>query len=100
MYKNLDGVSLLSAIKEGKAIERNAPLFGYRAYEDLYASVRDGDWKLVAYRSGTIKLYNITQDMGEKNDVSASNPKKVASLKAKLISWEKDMKLEQYSGVQ
>jgi arylsulfatase A-like enzyme len=99
-YKNLDGVSLLSAIKDGKAIKRDSPLFGYRAYEDLYASVRDGDWKLVAYRSGTVKLYNIIKDMGEKHDVSIANPKKVASLKTKLINWEKDMNLEQYSGVQ
>jgi arylsulfatase A-like enzyme len=99
-YKNLDGVSLLSSIKDGKAIDRNAPLFGYRAYEDLYASVRDGDWKLVAYRSGMVKLYNIAQDVGEQNNLASKNSEKVTELKAKLVKWEKDMNVEQYSGVQ
>ena len=42
-YKNLDGVSLVSTIKQNKPLKHRT-LFGYRAYEDLYASVRDGDW--------------------------------------------------------
>lgn len=99
-YDNLDGISLLSSIKNGTAIERNKPLFGYRAYEDLYASVREGDWKLVAYRSGKVKLYNIKEDIGEKNDLATSKPTKVAALKTKLVNWEKTMHVEQYSGVQ
>jgi arylsulfatase A-like enzyme len=99
-YENLDGVSLLSTIKQNNVLQRGEPLFGYRAYEDLYASVREGDWKLAAYRSGTTMLFNIKQDIGEKNDVSAQHPDIVSTLKAKLVDWEKDMKLQQYSGVQ
>jgi hypothetical protein len=90
----------VKTIKENSELERGEPLFGYRAYEDLYASVREGDWKLLAYRSGTLKLYNVPSDLGEKNDLAASFPEKVAGLKAKLIDWEKEMKVEKYSGVQ
>lgn len=99
-YGPLDGVSLLSTIKSNNVLDRAEPIYGYRAYEDLYVSVRSKDWKLLAYRSGTLKLYNIAADIGEKNDLAAAYPEKVADLKAKLIDWEKDMGVENYSGVQ
>ncbi|VGO20393.1 sulfatase [Pontiella sulfatireligans] len=99
-FAPLDGVSLLSTIRNNSELERGEPLFGYRAYEDLYASVREGDWKLLAYRSGIVKLYNIPNDIGEKNDLAASNPEKVQELTTKLMAWEKEMGVEKYSGVQ
>jgi spore coat protein CotH len=72
----------------------------YRAYEDLYGSVREAHWKLLTYRSGTLKLYNIAKDIGEKNDVAKDQLEKVAELKKKFIAWEKEMALEKYSRVQ
>lgn len=99
-YKNLDGISLLDTIKHNSELKRGEPIVGYRAYEDLYASVREGDWKLLAYRSGKLKLYNIAKDVREENDVASSNPEKVANLKAKFIAWEKEMDVVKYSGVQ
>ncbi|MDF7824833.1 sulfatase [Pontiellaceae bacterium B12227] len=99
-FEDLDGVSLLKTIRNNSELKRGEPIYGFRAYEDLYASVRSNDWKLLAYRSGLLKLYNIAKDEGETNDLAASNPEKVAELKAKLIDWEKEMKVEKYSGVQ
>lgn len=100
VYPNMDGVSLLDTIRNDTVLERGEPLFGYRAYEDLYASVREGDWKLLAYRSGTLKLYNVVQDIGEKTDLAAKHPGRVKSLTNKLKRWEKEMNVESYSGVQ
>jgi arylsulfatase A-like enzyme len=97
-YKNLDGVSLFSTIKNNDYLKRE-PIYGYRAYEDLYVSVRQDDWKLLAYRSGKIELFNITEDIKETTDVSTSNPEKVNELVKKLIVWEKEMKVEKYSGI-
>lgn len=99
-YNDLDGLSLVETIRQNSELKRVAPMYGYRAYGDLYASVREGDWKLLAYRSGVLKLYNIALDMGEENDVAAQYSEKVAVLKAKLVTWEKEMGVEQYSGVQ
>lgn len=99
-YKDLDGVSFLKAIQGEPLPDRGEPLFGYRAYEDQYASVRDGQWKLLAYRSGKVSLYNIWTDESEQNDVAAANPAVVACLTDKLIDWEKEMHVQQYSGVQ
>lgn len=99
-YEELDGVSLLPVIRENSVLDRGEPIFGYRAYEDLYVSVREGDWKLLAYRSGKVKLYNIGEDPGEENNLADSNPGKVEEILSKLKAWEKEMGVEAYSGVQ
>ncbi len=99
-YANLDGVSLVSTLRENSLLKRGEPIFGFRAYEDLYASVRDGDWKLLAYRSGTIKLYNIAEDIGETTDLARTHPARVEALRHKLIAWENKMGVATYSGVQ
>ncbi|WP_088323995.1 sulfatase [Polaribacter tangerinus] len=98
IYQNLDGVSLLSTIKENKLLKERT-LFGYRAYEDLYASVRDGDWKLLTYRSGKTELFNISKDVKEEYDLNTKMPDIVDKLKDKLIKWEKEMNVEKYSGM-
>lgn len=99
-YPDLDGKSILPVIKENRFQLRDEPIFGYRAYEDLYASVRLGHWKLLAYRSGTTKLYNLSNDPGETTDLASKHPERVTALKAKLVVWEQEMGVEQYSGVQ
>lgn len=96
----LDGVSLIENIKTNKTLHRSEPLYGYRAYEDLYASVREGDWKLLATRSGKLHLYNIANDLSEQHDLASQHPVIVERLKAKLIKWEADVDMVEYSGVQ
>ncbi|MGB3149018.1 MAG: sulfatase-like hydrolase/transferase, partial [Maribacter sp.] len=97
-YKNLDGVSLLSTITSNTFLKRDA-IFGYRAYEDLYASVRDGDWKLLAYRNGKLQLYNIAEDIKEQKNLTDEKPAKLKELVAKLLQWEKEMGVEKFTGV-
>ena len=97
-YPDLDGVSLLTVLRDNVELERGAPVFGYRAYEDLYASVRDGPWKLLGYRSGRLELYNLAKDIAESRDLSGQFPGRTESMKAKLVEWEKDMGVNQYSG--
>ena len=99
-FRDLDGTSLLPTIQENSTLDRGEPIYGYRAYEDLYASVRDGDWKLLAYRSGGVRLYNIAKDIKEENELSEVYPEKVDALRAKLVEWEKEMGVEKYSGIQ
>lgn len=96
-YAPLDGVSLVPHIKSGQPIQREA-IFGYRAYEDLYASVRSGAWKLLAFRSGKTELYNIKNDREESDNVAAKNPHILGQLKSRLITWEQAMGVSEYSG--
>lgn len=95
----LDGISLMPAIRGEPLPPRGGPLFGYRAYQDLYASVREGEWKLWAYRSGKVSLYNIEVDEAEQSDVAESNSEVVKKLTTELIQWEQRMNVDQYSGV-
>lgn len=98
-FKDLDGISLLSTIQKNNVLKREA-IYGYRAYEDLYVSAREGDWKLLAYRSGKIELFNIANDAKEAHEVSKQNPEKVKELLENLKLWEKKMQVASYSGVQ
>lgn len=52
-------------------------------------AVRDGDWKLVVANGGSGKpeLYDLASDVGERADLAASHPERVASLKQKYDSW-------------
>ncbi|NDV61542.1 sulfatase [Puniceicoccales bacterium CK1056] len=97
-YPDVDGVSLLNVLRNNTQLERGRPIFGYRAYEDLYASVRNGDWKLLGYRSGKLELYKIDTDIGESSDVSSEFPGRTEEMKAMLVDWEREMGVMQYSG--
>ncbi len=99
-YIELDGVSLVDMLRGKSELQRGMPLYGYRSYEDLYASVREGDWKLLAYRSGDLELYNIAEDVGETSNLANKNRAIRESLKAKLIEWEREMGVAEFSGLQ
>ncbi|MCK4999005.1 MAG: sulfatase [Anaerohalosphaera sp.] len=87
-----DGISLLPLLKQTGNIDRTE-IYMYRSYEDQYAAVRSGNFKLIAYRSGRAELYDLADDLGETNDLANSNPQKVTQLKEKLHIWEKKMGL-------
>ena len=93
-------------------IDPNRPLVyhyphQYKWYEvdwvDFMSTVMCGDWKLV-YKmlSGTHELYNLTEDIGEQNDVSALYPQKVKELSAvlsdRLRGWNAAMPSDTLTG--
>jgi arylsulfatase A-like enzyme len=85
--KKIQGVSLLPEMKGRKLKSRD--LFFYRSYEDQYAAVLSGDWKLIKYRSGKYKLFNVDKDISEKNDLIGKDLSIEKKLKRKLRKWEK-----------
>ena len=62
--------------------------------ERTWWAVRDGDLKYVRKTEGKTDewLYNLTDDIGEENDLSQSRPKDVARLKKLIANWEKRVK--------
>ncbi len=71
---NLDGISFLPALLEGKAIE-HPPLYFEFHERGFTQAARIGDWKAV--RLGTkrpIELYDLKTDLGEQHDVAAQHP--------------------------
>lgn len=60
---------------------------------DYMSCLRKGDWKVVyRHRTQALELYNIAEDISERNDLSASNPEKLTELATalsnKLRGWD------------
>lgn len=85
--KQIQGVSLLPLLK-GKSLKKRA-LYGFRSYEDQYASVMLGDWKMIKYHSGKYQMYNIANDPTESHDLTGQGLRMEKKLKNKLNKWEK-----------
>ena len=89
-YPKLDGQSLRTVLTGRGTLDRKEIIL-YRSYEDQYAAIRSGRWKLIAYRSGRRELFDLEKDLSEKNDLSAVRSEKVKELTASLHAWEKRM---------
>ena len=62
---------------------------------DYMSSLRKGDWKIVyRHREQTLELYNIGEDITERNDLSQSNPEKLREMAEALTA-----KLEGYDAL-
>ena len=84
----IQGKSLMPILKGG-TIE-NRKLFFFRSYEDQYAAVIEGDWKLVKYHSGKFQLFNVTKDISEQHDLIGTNLEVEKTLKEAIAAWEKE----------
>ncbi|MDG1973514.1 MAG: sulfatase, partial [Flavobacteriaceae bacterium] len=55
------------------------------------ASIRSGDWKLVQhFESNKLELYNLSEDIGEMNDLSSTYPDKTQDLLDRLLNLQKE----------
>ena len=108
----LDGVSLLPLLKGQTESLPERPLFWHfpaylqmgkkdRAFEDSAGKpyfrttpcsvVRLGDWKLIEYfETGKLELYNLREDLPERNDLAATETGKRDELHALLRQWRQD----------
>ena len=90
-----DGQSLLPLLKSQSREER--PLFWhYPHYSNQgggpSGAVRIGDFKLIEwFEDMRVELYNIREDISEKNDLSKKLPETVAKLRTELHAWRKSV---------
>ena len=88
-----DGVSITSLLKGEKKLDRDAiywhfPHYSNHGLQSPGGAIRSGDYKLLEYfENKTVQLYNLKEDLSERNDISASNPKKADELLTKLHQW-------------
>lgn len=87
--KQINGQSLFPLLKGEKAKLRN--LFFFRSYEDQYAAVISGDWKMVKYHSGKKEVFNLKTDESEKNNLLNRNEKQTKRLDNLLVNWESEI---------
>src|SRR5690606_6081552 len=89
---HVDGRSILPLLRDPQAKLDRDLFWHYSHYhaggDSPYGAIRSGDWKLIEfYEDMRVELYNLADDLGEKNDLAASNPAKAAALRQKLHAW-------------
>ncbi len=93
--KKCDGISLKPALANKPSEPR--PLFWhYPHYGNQggapYAAIRLGDWKLIHWFENDAKeLYNLRDDIAEKNNLFTLHPQRAAELHAQLSNWQKSV---------
>lgn len=86
----VDGESLVPVLTQTESLKRDAIAFHYPNYafhhnNRLGSAIRQGDHKLIKwYDDGSVELYNLADDLGETNDLSAEKPALAAYLRMKL----------------
>jgi arylsulfatase A-like enzyme len=92
----VDGVSLVPLLKGGSIKER--PLYWHYPHYGNQGgapggAVRLGDWKLIEWYEdgGRRELFNLSNDVEERNDLASQHPDKVRELAALLGSWRKEV---------
>jgi arylsulfatase A-like enzyme len=90
----LEGVDLLPLLRAGaKPLSRT--LYWRVTTNGLnQRAIRDGDWKLLLEGNVRVMLFDVSKDLGERDDVVAANTAVVRRLHQSLLAWEKDVDAE------
>ncbi len=93
--QHVDGVSFTPLLRGEKGFDRGAMFWHYPHYGNQGgspgAAIRVGDWKLVEFfEDNRVELYNVREDIGEKNDRAAEKPDLVRELRKRLDAWQQE----------
>jgi arylsulfatase A-like enzyme len=94
--QHVDGVSIVPLLRGGQSLPRQAIYWHYPHYANQGGSpggvVRAGDYKLIEfYEDNHVELYNLKDDLGEKNDLADKMPDKAKELRERLARWRQDV---------
>lgn len=87
-----DGRNLLPVLRG----ESEGPLHEVLFWDGLddHWAVREGPWKLVYSKQGTLELFNLAMDIGEQRDLADDEPAVVKRLAGRYRSWRDQMALQ------
>ncbi len=89
--KDIDGLSLVKAIAGKQEKVRDSVYFNYK---HIMRSVRKNRWKLICYpQINHEQLFDLKDDPDEMNSLAEQkeHAKRIAELKALILTWEKDL---------
>jgi arylsulfatase A-like enzyme len=92
--QHCDGISIVPLLRGTGKAKHRAFYWHYPHYSNQGGrpggAVRAGDYKLIEfYEDNRIELYDLKNDVGEKEDLSAKMPEKAAELRKMLHEWRK-----------
>lgn len=98
--EGIDGKSFKNVIKgKEKWNDRTVYWNSYKARptqtgDNKTSVIRIGDYKLLQFvESDKVELYNVKEDISEKNDLAAKMPEKVKEMLAQLETWKGNKKI-------
>ena len=91
----IDGHSLVPLLRGGAAPAREALYWHFPHYGNQggfpSGAIRTGEWKLVEnYEDGSVELFNLRSDIGEKNDLARAQPERVKAMRTLLHAWYRE----------
>ncbi|MBN2129423.1 MAG: DUF4976 domain-containing protein, partial [Sedimentisphaerales bacterium] len=94
--QHVDGLSLVTLLRGAGTLKREAIYWHYPHYHGSgnrpSGAVRAGDYKLIEwYEDGRGELYDLKDDLGEKNDLAVTMPDKADELRRRLHAWRKEV---------
>jgi arylsulfatase A-like enzyme len=94
--QHLDGVSLVPLLKGATSIERDALYWHYPHYSNQGGfpggAIRMGDFKLIErFEDGRVHLYDLQNDIGERQDLADQYPERVEQMRSRLHAWYKQV---------
>ncbi len=90
--QDTDGISVVPALL-GKPQAKHQFLYWEFFERGFQQAVRYGDWKAIRLKQGQpLKLYNLTSDLAEQNDMAAAQPAIVDRIEAYLETARTDSK--------
>jgi len=96
-FQHLDGENLLPLLTESGDLKRQAIFWHYPHYNKHPSSfpasvIRLGNWKLIEnLETKQVSLYNLADDLGEKNDLAEKAPERLKKMYAKLEQWRNEV---------
>ncbi|HEY2415288.1 MAG TPA: sulfatase [Pirellulaceae bacterium] len=99
----LDGESMVKLFRDGSAkLQRDAIYQHFPGYLGAGAGswrttpvslIEIGDWKLMEFfEDGRLELYNLANDIGEKDNLAQKMPEKTKEMHDRLLAWRKEIK--------
>jgi arylsulfatase A-like enzyme len=98
--QQIDGESLLPLLTQTGSLEREAIFWHTPVYlersggiTDLFrcrpfSSMRKGNWKIIRYyETENVEIFNLKEDIGERNNLAEKMPEKKAELLSELNAW-------------
>jgi arylsulfatase A-like enzyme len=97
--RDVDGVSLAPLLEQSGDIRERSLFWHYPHYQHYqlegttpYGAVRRGDHRLIEfYDDHRVELYDLREDVGERNNLAVSSPKLVKSMQDELHAWLHDV---------
>jgi arylsulfatase A-like enzyme len=82
---DVDGTNLLPYLRGEIATRPHQTLYWKK---ENRGAIRHGNWKLLRFPDRPAELYDLSQDISERYDLAAANPRIVKDLYQRLFTWE------------